>query len=157
MTLLSQSAEPILRRLSSGDRRTRSSGFPLGDLVRVASVVESTHHIRLSNYPGRVLQPYASSLGKSIAAFQSPEVVQAVHLWDLLADSQHPDRFPRNSGRPEPVTRARIWVRPGGDCDGRHMRRRAGDRPGGEVFAAISMSMPKGRFTGQLGGTSCRG
>jgi hypothetical protein len=62
MTLLSQSAEPILRRLSSGDRRTRSSGFPLGDLVRVASVVESTHHIRLSNYPGRVLQPYASSL-----------------------------------------------------------------------------------------------
>ncbi len=42
------------------------------DHVRVVHTLESTREIRMSNYLSRILSPYASSLGKAIAAYQSP-------------------------------------------------------------------------------------
>ena len=41
--------------------------------VEVVAVVESQHMIRMGNVVGQILPPYASSLGKAIAAFQNFE------------------------------------------------------------------------------------
>ena len=70
---LRTSARPVLDSLNTEFGETVALAILFDDFIRVIDVVESPHHIRMSNYPGRILQPYASSLGKAIAAFQEPE------------------------------------------------------------------------------------
>jgi IclR family pca regulon transcriptional regulator len=76
LSLLRESAIPVLHAINAEFGETVALAFLFDDLIRVIEVIESTHQIRMSNYKGGVLQPYASSLGKSIAAFQTPEKAQ---------------------------------------------------------------------------------
>ena len=146
---IQQIAGPHLARLAAQFGETASLACLFDDMVRVVDVVESTHHIRMSNYRGRVLQPYASSLGKAIAAFQTPEKVQA-----LL------DTYGIYSLTPATLTDVRAIQRdlagvrergfaydseetvPGGQCLGAPIRDASG-----AVVAAISVSMPKARYS----------
>ncbi len=145
-------ADPILRQLNAEFGETVALAFLFGDLIRVAHVVESTHNIRMSNYAGRVIQPYASSLGKSITAFQSPEIIQRL-LYTYGVFPLTPHTLADFRAIQEDLARVRehgyAWDREetvlGGTCIGAPIIVN-----GGPVFSAISMSMPNARFTPEV-------
>src|SRR5690349_6002095 len=76
--ILGPVARPEIERLCDEISETVSLGLLCDDHIRVFETVESPHHVRMSNYKDRILPPYASSLGKAIAAFQTPETMAAL-------------------------------------------------------------------------------
>lgn len=70
LSIVRKVARPFCHELHSACGETVSMACLFDDHIRVVDVLESPQHIRMSNFPGRILQPYASSLGKAIAAFQ---------------------------------------------------------------------------------------
>ena len=66
---------PYLQRLAGRFDETASSAYLFQDRIQVLDSVETFHPIRMTNRPGRVLPPHASSLGKAITAFQRPELI----------------------------------------------------------------------------------
>jgi len=149
---LKETAAPYLSALNAELGETVALAFLFEDVVRVVDVIESTHHIRMSNYKGGVLQPYASSLGKSITAYQEPEVMQRL-LYTYGIFSLTPNTLTdfRDIQDEFAAVRQRgyAWDReetvPGGTCIGAPII-----CTNGEVFSSFSMSMPKARFTKQL-------
>jgi DNA-binding IclR family transcriptional regulator len=63
-------ATPRLRALTREFNETTGLAFLFNNHIEVIAVVESPHIIRMGNTVGRILQPHASALGKSITAFQ---------------------------------------------------------------------------------------
>ncbi len=131
---------------------TVTLAFIFDDLIRVIEVIESTHQIRMSNYKGGVLQPYASSLGKAIAAFQPQENVQKLLYTSgifRLTPATLPDFRAIQEDLAQVRERGYAWDReetvPGGTCIGAPIR-----SPEGAVVAALSISMPKDRFSPEL-------
>jgi IclR family acetate operon transcriptional repressor len=154
LRLLRDSAAPALSRLSAEFGETVALAYLFDDLIRVVDVIESTHHIRMSNYKGRILQPYASSLGKAIAAFQPPENTQRLmHTYGIfrLTPATLTDFRAIQEDLVEIREHGYAWDReetvPGGTCVGAPIR-----MPDGQVLAALSISMPKDRFTEDLQG-----
>jgi DNA-binding IclR family transcriptional regulator len=66
---------PYLEELARRFNETASSAYLFEDRVHALDTVESFHEVRMTNRPGRVLPPHASSLGKAIVAFQPPPMV----------------------------------------------------------------------------------
>lgn len=66
------------RELQSKCSETVTLAYLFDDHIRVVDVFESTRQIKMSNRVGRMLQPYASSLGKAITAFQDEGLMQAL-------------------------------------------------------------------------------
>jgi IclR family acetate operon transcriptional repressor len=64
---------PYLEALSRELSETSSLAALFDNRVEVIAVVESPYAIRMSNVVGHILPPNASSLGKAITAFQSPD------------------------------------------------------------------------------------
>lgn len=152
LNALRQCALPVLSKLNAELGETVALAFLFDDVIRVVEVIESTHHIRMSNYRGGILQPYASSLGKSITAFQTPESAQRLlYTYGIFALTPNTLTDFRAIQDDLAAVRERgyAWDREetvlGGICCGAPIQ-----LPGGEVFAAISMSMPKARFTKQI-------
>jgi len=152
LTALRQCAMPVLAQLNAELGETVALAFLFDDVIRVVEVIESTHHIRMSNYRGGILQPYASSLGKSITAFQTPELAQRLlYTYGIFALTPNTLTDFRAIQDDLAAVRERgyAWDREetvlGGMCCGAPIQ-----LPGGEVFAALSMSMPKARFTKQI-------
>ncbi|MGC8760445.1 MAG: IclR family transcriptional regulator [Bryobacteraceae bacterium] len=152
LTALRKCAQPVLAQLNAELGETVALAFLFDDVIRVVDVIESTHHIRMSNYKGGILQPYASSLGKSITAFQTPEVAQRLlYTYGIFALTPNTLTDFRAIQDDLAAVRERgyAWDREetvlGGICCGAPIV-----MPGGEVFAAISMSMPKARFSKQI-------
>lgn len=147
-----EAAIPVLNTISSEFGETVALAFLFDDLIRVVEVIESTHQIRMSNYKGGVLQPYASSLGKAIAAFQTAEKAQEL-LYTYGIFRLTPATLPDFRAIQEDLALVRergyAWDReetvPGGTCLGAPIR-----SPDGKVIAALSISMPKDRFTPEL-------
>ena len=73
---LVQAARPEMERLNGDLAETITLAVLRDDHIRVACTIESPQHIRMSNYQNRILPPYASSLGKAISAWQTPERLQ---------------------------------------------------------------------------------
>jgi len=149
---LRESAAPLLEKLRGELGETVAMAFLFDDVIRVVDVIESTHHIRMSNYRGGVLQPYASSLGKSITAFQSPELAQRLlYTYGIFSLTPHTrtDFRAIHDDLAQVRHRGFAWDReetvPGGICVGAPIR-----FPASEVHAAVSMSTPVARFTRQL-------
>jgi DNA-binding IclR family transcriptional regulator len=67
-------ASESIQRLSSEFRETISLAVLFSNHIEVVHVKESPQVIRMANTVGRILPPHASSLGKAITAFQTPEV-----------------------------------------------------------------------------------
>jgi DNA-binding IclR family transcriptional regulator len=66
-------ATPHLHDLNMDLSETATLAALFDNRVEVVAVVESPHVIRMSNILGSILPPNASSLGKVIAAFQAPD------------------------------------------------------------------------------------
>ena len=69
---LTAAALPEMRKLNADFAETITLAAIFEDHIRVVEVLDSPQVIRMANYKGRILPPYASSLGKAIAAFQNP-------------------------------------------------------------------------------------
>ena len=61
---------PALQQLARRFNETTSLAFLFDDRISVFDSIESLHDIRAINKVGRLLPPYASSMGKAITAFQ---------------------------------------------------------------------------------------
>jgi IclR family acetate operon transcriptional repressor len=70
---LIRAAEPCLKNLVREFRETASLAALFDNHIEVVAVVESPQMIRMGNTVGRIIPPHASSLGKSITAFQTEE------------------------------------------------------------------------------------
>ncbi|MFN3323977.1 MAG: IclR family transcriptional regulator [Bryobacteraceae bacterium] len=145
---LREIAHPIMQRLSVELGETAALAYLFEDHIRVVEVIESSQHIRMCNYPDRILQPYASSLGKAIAAFQPADRVQ--RLLDVygiyqLTPNTIVDLAAIRAELAEVRERGYALDReetvPGGVCVGAPIRIE------GEVMASISVSTPKIRFS----------
>lgn len=73
---LLQAALPEMKELSREFGETVSLAQLFDNRIQVAAVIESPQLLRMANVVGRILQPHASSLGKSITAFQSEETAE---------------------------------------------------------------------------------
>jgi IclR family acetate operon transcriptional repressor len=145
-------ALPHMRELNAHYGETVALAYLFADQIRVVEVIESTQHIRMSNYKGRVLQPYASSLGKAIAAFQTPAEIQTlIHTYGVYALTPKSLTDYRKIQEDLAGVRERgfAWdneeTAEGGTCCGAPITAR-----NGQVVASLSISMPSVRFTAHL-------
>jgi len=122
------------------------------DHIRVIHVLESPRHIRLSNYEGRILPPYASSLGKAIAAYQTPEHLQTLlQVYGIYPFTERTITEPLLIREELERVRERGYACeyeetvPGGCCFGAPIM-----VPGEPVRASVSVSLPKDRLTDKL-------
>lgn len=81
---------PQLQALAREFDETASSGFLYGDRIQCIDTVESLRDVRATTRIGRVLPPYASSMGKVITAFQSRETVdKLIEVYGLFKRTEH--------------------------------------------------------------------
>lgn len=119
------------------------------DHIRVVHTLESSREIRMSNYLSRILSPYASSLGKAIAAYQPPaRLNQLLQVYGVYPFT------PKTLTDPTLIREALARIRergyssefeetvPGGCCIGVPIRGQ--DQ---HVRAALSVSLPIARLT----------
>jgi len=71
-------AHPKLQQLVSQFEETASLAFLFSDHIRVVDTVESFHDIRMINKISRIVPPNASSLAKSIIAFQERTAIDQI-------------------------------------------------------------------------------
>jgi DNA-binding IclR family transcriptional regulator len=140
---------PYLDLLASRFDETAASAYLFDDRVHVLDAVESFHAIRMTNKPGRVLPPHASSLGKSIIAFQKPALIERMlEVYGLVRRTERTvtDRqallaeFERIRAQGYAADREESVL--GGVCVGA-----AVTVDGAPVMAAISVSTPVVRMT----------
>jgi DNA-binding IclR family transcriptional regulator len=73
-SVLVEAAGPVLKDLSREFRETVSLAMRFDNRIEVVATIESPHLIRMGNTVGRIVPPYASSLGKAVTAFQPEDV-----------------------------------------------------------------------------------
>lgn len=141
-----------MERLNGDLAETVSLAVLMEDHVRVVHVIESPQHIRMSNYRDRILPPYASSLGKVISAYQSPELVQSlIQVYGIyqITDKTITERvlireeLTRIRERGYSIEFEETVV--GGCCFGAPIIERDG-----QVRSALSVSLPVARLTERL-------
>lgn len=88
---LIRAAEPRMKLLVQEFEETTSLASLFENHVEVVAVMESPQMIKMGNMIGRILPPHASSLGKSIAAFQSET------RWEKLIWSYGVYRYTENT------------------------------------------------------------
>jgi IclR family acetate operon transcriptional repressor len=74
LTRLVEIATPQMKDLSRKFRETVSLAVLFDNHIEVVQVIDSPQLIRMGNTVGRIIPPHASSLGKSITAFQPEEL-----------------------------------------------------------------------------------
>lgn len=143
---------PKLKELTREFHETASLAVLFDNHIEVVAVVESPHVIRMGNIVGRIIPPHASSLGKSIVAFQPEERREKL----LRTYGLH--RFTANTitdqmqlKREYEQVRARGFSAdmeentPDGCCFGAPILREDGN-----AIAAVSVSMPKSRVRDEM-------
>jgi DNA-binding IclR family transcriptional regulator len=146
-----EAARQWMRRLSHEFSETISLALSFENHIEVAAVIDSPHRVQMGNIVGGLIPPHASSLGKCITAFQSEE------RREKLLRSFGPVRFTPNSIVNEVELQKELeLVRERGYATDLEESTLGGcclSAPifgeGGEAIAAISISMPKMRFTNQ--------
>lgn len=147
LTRLLRVAGPHLRELTREFRESTALGVLFDNHIEVMAVVESPQVVRMGNTPGRILQPHASAIGKSIAAFQTEERRERLlRSYGILRMTPHTitdetllrEEFLRVRKQGYALDSEETTV--DGQCFGSPVM--MGD---GEVFAAVSMSLPKSR------------
>jgi DNA-binding IclR family transcriptional regulator len=148
--LLQCAAEP-LRRLSQTTGETASLCALFENHIEVVLVVESPQLIRMANTKGRILPPHASSMGKSVTAFQPADVrerllrsygtarITSTTICEHGALEQELARIRQNG-----YAEDRGESTPDAVCFGAPILDGAGT-----ALAAVSVSMPKMRFEGE--------
>jgi DNA-binding IclR family transcriptional regulator len=146
---LKEVARPYLRKLASEFNETASLACLFDTRIQVLDSVDTLHEVRLINKPGRVLPPHCSSLGKAIAAFQTPELTdQILEVYGLLRRTRNTITNRRELLAQFEEIRARGYAvdreeaSEGGVCIGAPIQ-----VPGHRVVASISLSSPVSRCT----------
>ncbi len=75
LNMLLRAAEDPMKDLNRVFGETVSAALLFDNHIEVVAVIESPHTVKMSNIVGRILPPHASSLGKAITASQ-PEAVR---------------------------------------------------------------------------------
>jgi DNA-binding IclR family transcriptional regulator len=143
-------AMPHMQALNLELTETVSLAALFENRVEVVAVVESPHDIRMSNVVGHILPPNASSLGKVITAFQPPvpreRLLRSFKIYrftdQTITDQKELSREYENI-RLLKFAIDREECAPGGVCFSVPVF-----GSGGQVSAAISLSMPKTRLGG---------
>ncbi|MDZ7637219.1 MAG: IclR family transcriptional regulator [Bryobacterales bacterium] len=142
-------ASDEMARLNADLAETVSLAALLGDHIRVVHTLESPQNIRMSNYPNRILPPYASSLGKAITSYQTAEHAQIlIQVYGLYQFTEKTVTQPVMIRQDLAKTRERGFACEleetvlGGCCFGAPIHER-----GEVVRAALSVSLPFSRFT----------
>jgi DNA-binding IclR family transcriptional regulator len=152
---LIEAAREDMERINAELAEAVSLAALFDDHVRVVHTLESSREIRMSNYLSRILSPYASSLGKAIAAYQDPAVfnrlLQVYGIYPITArtiiePTQIQEEMARTRERGFSAEFEETVV--GGCCFGAPIR--MSDQ---EVRAAISVSLPVARLTDRLEST----
>jgi DNA-binding IclR family transcriptional regulator len=87
---LREMSHPKLQALARQFDETTSMAFLFEDHIRVIDSIESFHDIRAINKVGRILPPYASSMGKSITAFQERSTIdRIIEVYGLFRRTEH--------------------------------------------------------------------
>jgi IclR family acetate operon transcriptional repressor len=146
---LIRASREAMEQLNADLAETVSLAALFEDHIRVVHTIESPRHVRMSNYPGRILAPNASSLGKAIAAYQSPQKLQSlVQVYGMYQTTPNTITDPVGIREEMARTRERGFSSEfeetvlEGCCFGAPILER-----GGVVRAAISVSLPKSRLT----------
>lgn len=145
-------ARPELERLANTFDETVSLSYLYDDRIHVLDCIETFHEIRMTNKIGRVLPPHCSAMGKVITAFQDRALADRilevyglnprtertiVDRQKLFAEFEDARRTGIAADREESIR--------GGICFGAALR-----TEGKPVVAAISISTPTTRMTGEL-------
>jgi len=149
---LTSAALPEMRKLNAAFAETITLAAMFEDHIRVVEVLDSPQVIRMANYKGRILPPYASSLGKSITAFQNP--TRTAVLLQIYGSYQFTEKTVTD---PRQIQADLKQVRElgyscdeeetviGGVCFGAPIR-----SADGSVAAAMSISQPKQRLVPEI-------
>jgi len=147
LTRLLRVATPHLKELTRQFRESSALGVLFDNHIETMAVVESPQVIHMGNTPGRIIQPHASAIGKSIAAFQTEERRERLlRSYGILRMTPKTitdemvlrEEFRRVREQGYALDSEETTV--DGQCFGCPIL--TGD---GEVLAAVSMSMPKTR------------
>lgn len=140
-----------MRRLSQEFRETISLACLVGNHIEVMAVIDSPHRVSMGNVVGDLIPPHASSLGKCIAAFQPhgqrEKLLRSFSLVrftlativEEVALNKELDLV-RERGYATDLEESTM----GGCCMSAPVFSNDG-----QAIAAISISMPKMRFTNQ--------
>jgi IclR family acetate operon transcriptional repressor len=131
---------------------TVSLAYLFDDHIRVVDALESPKHIRMSNFVGRILQPYASSLAKAITAFQDEALTQTLlDVYGIYRATKNTLVDQLAIQNEFAAVRARGFAEDkeetveGGYCIGAPIH-----NPERKVIAALSVSSPKFRVTAEF-------
>ncbi|MDX2178982.1 MAG: IclR family transcriptional regulator [Bryobacteraceae bacterium] len=145
-TLVGAAKEPM-RDLSMSYRECVSLAYLFENHMEVVAMMDSPETVSVGNVVGRILPPNASSLGKSIMAFQTVEKrEQLLRCYGLHRFTQHTIVDPLALSAELAVTAKRGYATDaeenaiGGCCFGVPLR-----QPNGLAFGAISVSFLKPR------------
>ncbi len=145
-------ARPVMRRLRDSLNETIVLSVRIGDERIHIEVVESTHPIRRTSYPGERMPLYAGAGSKIHLANMTDEEVDAyLARTTLVRYSSTTIVDPRRMRHELAAIRARGWA------DGRSERNTGGGgvafpvrAQGGAVVAGLHVAAPMSRFTPQL-------
>ncbi len=139
-------ATPVMAALRRKFHETVSLSVLFNNHIETVAVVESPQLIRMANTVGRIIPPHASSMGKSITAFQDEK------RREMLLRSYGLQRFTRHTivdeedlGRELDRIRKRGWSEDAEESTDEGCCFGAPIFVGDEVRAALSVSIPKSR------------
>lgn len=140
-------ATPHLYALNMDLAETASLAALFDNRVEVVAVFESPHVIRMSNVLGSILPPNASSLGKVIAAFQAPaQREKLLRSFKIYRFTEHTITDQKELSQEYERILLHKFAIDREECtyDGICFSVPVFE-PGGQVSAAMSMSLPKSR------------
>jgi IclR family acetate operon transcriptional repressor len=148
--MLRHGTEP-LQKLSLVYRETVSLAALFENHIEVIAVVESPQLMRMGNTTGQIIPPHASSLGKAISAFQSPEnrdkLIRSYGTWSFTPNTITDEiaireELVRVHAMGYAEDRGETVV--GGHCFGAPVL-----APTGLAVGAVSLSMPEMRLSNE--------
>jgi IclR family acetate operon transcriptional repressor len=138
-----------MRQLGREFRETVSLAVLFNNHIEVAAVVDSPQHVRMANVVGGLIPPHASSLGKCITAFQADsDRDRLIRSYGVMRLTEHTITEELDLHRELELVRSRGYAT--------DLEESALDGcclaapifgPDGKITAAVSVSMPKTRFT----------
>lgn len=140
-----------MRQLGREFRETVSLAVLFNNHIEVTAVVDSPQHVRMGNVVGGLIPPHASSLGKCITAFQPDEDRdRLIRSYGVVKMTEMTITEELDLHRELELVHAQGYATDleesalDGCCLAAPIM-----GPDGKVSAAISLSMPKMRFTNQ--------
>lgn len=149
---LTAAALPEMHKLNTDFAETVTLAGIFEDHIRVVEVLDSPQVIRMANYKGRILPPYASSLGKAITAFQNPtRMAVLLQIYGAYQFTEYTITDPRSVQAEFARVRELGYSCDegetviGGVCFGAPIR-----SADGSVSAALSISQPRQRLAPEI-------